>query len=51
VCPYNYEITPDGRLTIDGEDFGDKELALAHGRALSHIVQLWHKVSVEDAKT
>ena len=46
-CPYNFVETPDGRLIIDGEDFGDKETALAHGQALSSVVRMWHEVAKE----
>ena len=46
-CPYQHYVTADGRLIIEGEDFGDAETAFAEGRALSGIVRLWHEVSLE----
>jgi len=44
-CPYAFEITPDGRLIIDGEDFGPAEDRLGEGERLRSIVRLWHEVA------
>lgn len=38
-------VTEDGRLVIEGEDYGDKDAALAQGAALSQAVRLWHGVA------
>lgn len=44
-CPYDYEITEDGRMVIDGEDFGDAEKFFEDGMKLRAIVRIWHEVS------
>jgi hypothetical protein len=44
-CPYDYEITKDGRLIIDGEDFGNAEARFAEGEKLRSIVRLWDSVA------
>lgn len=46
-CPYDFEVTKDGRLIIDGENFGDKDTALAQGNALSRMVRLYHEVATQ----
>lgn len=48
-CPYAYEITKDGRLIIEGEDFGNAEACFAEGRKLHELVTVWHEVSRSDA--
>lgn len=50
-CPYDFEVTKDGRLIIDGEDFGNKDAALAQGNAISRLVRLWHEVAKGSGQT
>lgn len=45
MCPYNYEITEDGHMIVDGEDFGDAEQFFAEGEKLRELVHLWHEVA------
>lgn len=43
-CPYEWEII-DGKLYIDGEDFGEADSVFEEGVKLRKIVKLWHEVS------
>jgi len=42
-CPYEYEIK-DGKLIIEGEDFGDAEEAFSGGRKLIELVRVMAEV-------
>lgn len=42
--PYQYHVA-DGRLTIDGEDYGDAEEALAEGMRLVELTRVWGDVA------
>ena len=44
-CPYEFKVTPDGRMIVDGEDFGDAERFFAEGERLRSLVRLWHDVA------
>jgi len=48
TCPYHYEIR-DGKLFIEGEDFGDAKTALERGEKILSLVELWHEVGSSKA--
>lgn len=45
-CPYNYEITKDGRLVIEGEDFGIADECFQKGEQLGRMIRLWNDISI-----
>ncbi len=44
-CPYDYEITDDGRIIVEGEDMGDAVTFFAQGRALRNFIRVCHDIS------
>ena len=44
VCPYKYEIK-DGRMFIEGEDFGDCKEFFTKGRVLRELVSTCHQIA------
>jgi len=42
-CPYDF-FTKDGRVFIDGEDFGTEHDFHMQGNKLSRLVSVWHEV-------
>lgn len=44
-CPYEYEIK-DGRMFIEGEDFGDAVEFLEKGKKLRNFLRICHQVAM-----
>ena len=48
LCPYTYEII-DGRLIIEGEDFGEAEKALQDGKKMIELVRIMADVQSQES--
>ena len=44
-CPYEYEITDDGTLIIDGESYGDASNCFELGGRLRALVTVMHEIA------
>gem|GEM_PF-4303587 len=49
-CPYHYEVR-EGRLFIEGEDFGEAESAFAQGEKLLAFTRVLHEIAMEGRGT
>jgi len=44
-CPYEFEVTKDDRLIIEGEDYGNAQASFDEGDKVIDAIRIWHKVS------